>query len=305
MKTILSYPKVFHIGENYIENLFKSEVEITSKIDGSMWCYGINEDGDLVMRSKGEDLTNGIVPKMFEKAYEQSKRIYEIIKDKRDLYFYCEFMGKPKHNILEYDRIPKNNLYLFGVREGMNFVSDFNKICEYADLLDIERPHLLYQGIVNSIEDIKWLLDKDSILGKTKIEGIVVKNYEYPAILKGYIIPISMGKYVREDFKEKHKTEWHGHFTGKGRLEILLDSYKTEARWMKAIQHLKEKDQLTNSPKDIGILMKEIEQDLLEEETENIKDGLFKIFQDDFIRKSRGGFAEWYKKCLLEKSFNK
>ena len=55
LKKISSFPKIFHIGENYIENLFKGQVEITEKIDGSQYAFGIDKDGQAVRRSKGKD----------------------------------------------------------------------------------------------------------------------------------------------------------------------------------------------------------------------------------------------------------
>jgi len=302
---IQSYPKIFHIGERFIENLFKGEVEITEKVDGSLWAFGIDKKGQIVKRSKGEDLTFSDIPKMFKLANKQTERIAKILKKKKlkDIYFYSEFLSKPNHNILKYNRIPKNNLYLFGVKEGENFVSDFNKLCEYAELLEIEKPNLIYKKEIKNVKKLEKLLDNDSCLGGTKIEGIVIKNYKQPAqITENMILPISMGKYVNENFKEKHRTDWSHKFTSRGKLEILLDNYKAEARWRKGIQHLSEKDELENSPRDIGKLLIEIKKDILEEEEQNIKEELFKIFKDDILRKATKGFPEFYKKYLLEKS---
>ncbi len=200
--TISPFPKIFHIGEKFIENLFKGEVEITEKIDGSQFDFGINKDGIIVMRSKGQDLTYKDVPKMFEKAKNQVERLSSLLREKfRDVYFYCEFLSQPHHNVLKYKRIPKNNLYLFGVKKGQNFVSDFNELCKFADLLEIERPNLLYQKEVKNIKEIEKLLEKESCLGGVKIEGFVVKNYNEPSIVGSLVIPISMGKYVSEKFK--------------------------------------------------------------------------------------------------------
>ena len=42
---IQSFPKIFHIGESMIQNLFKGEVEITEKLDGSQFDFGITKDG--------------------------------------------------------------------------------------------------------------------------------------------------------------------------------------------------------------------------------------------------------------------
>lgn len=305
LKKIHSFPKIFHIGENYIENLFKGQVEITEKIDGSLWAFGIDKDGLVVRRSKGQDLTFTDVPKMFELAAEQTDRMVEILRERslEDIYFYVEYLSKPHHNILKYDRIPKNNMYLFGVMIGQNFVSNFEELCRYADILDIQRPNLLCLEVVKDVKELEVILEKSSCLGAEKIEGIVVKNYKEPAMVGSRIIPMSMGKYVREEFKERHQSEWGRNFTSKGKLETFLSGFKTEARWMKSIQHLKEKGELENAPRDIGKLIKEIRSDIIEEEKDNIKNELYKIFADDILRKATRGFPEFYKEQLLKKSF--
>ena len=86
-------------------------------------------------------------------------------------------------------------------------------------------------------------------------------------------------------------------------VAIFIESFRTEARWQKAVQHLREKEELENQPRDIGKLMKEINLDIIEEESENIKEQLYKLYIKDITRKATAGFAEWYKKQLLENAF--
>ena len=71
---------------------------------------------------------------------------------------------------------------------------------------------------------------------------------------------------------------------------------------IKAIQYLAEQGELQNDVKDIGPLMKRINQDILEEETEVIKDALYKIFHKDVLRTATSGFPQWYKDRLAFKS---
>jgi len=303
---IKSFPKIFHIGESMIQNLFKGEVEITEKIDGSQFNFGIAKDGEIVMRSHGQELTNTDVPKMFKKASEQVERIGSFLQEigTRDMYFYCEYLEKPHHNTLTYSRIPNNNLYLFGIYKDGGWVSDYEILNEWADKTEIEKPNVLYVGSIKNPEELEKYLETDSVLGNTKIEGIVVKNYNEPSMRGNFFIPISMGKYVSEKFKEKHDKGWNKK-TSKGKLELFIEGFRTEARWDKAIQHLKENDELENAPRDIAKLMKEIDRDIKEEELENIKDSLVKIVLPDINRKAKAGFAEYYKKSLMDKAFEK
>ena len=139
------------------------------------------------------------------------------------------------------------------------------------------------------------------MLGGTKIEGIVVKNYnkyfdelKHP-YLTGYW---KVGKFVREEFKEANKANWKN-IKGSP-VQILISSLKTTARWDKAVIHLKEKGELENKPQDIGNLIKEIIRDVEEEEKENIKEALYKAYQKDILNGIIRGFPEYYKLKLLE-----
>jgi len=305
MKGFSSFPKIFHIGDTYIPNLFKGKVEITEKIDGSQWVIGIDENSNFRYRSKGKEWTNTAIDNMFYEAYTQTLARENILREKfpQPVYLYMEYLKSPKHNVLKYNNIPKNNFALFGAYIKDKFIDNYEHLKEIALLLDIDIVPLLYYGeLKGTMEEINKFLETESYLGGCKIEGIVIKNYNQVAMIKNsIIIPISMGKYVSEKFKEKHKTEWKRDFTSKGKLELFIESFRTEARWNKAIQHLKEKGELECSVRDIGKLIQEIKNDLLEEEKENIKNGLYKIFVNDIVRKSTHGFPEWYKEKLVNK----
>jgi hypothetical protein len=58
---------------------------------------------------------------------------------------------------------------------------------------------------------------------------------------------------------------------------------------------------LENSPRDIGKLLKMIQEDIVEEEKETIKDFLWKEFGQEVIRGSVVGFPEYYKMKLSER----
>lgn len=77
------------------------------------------------------------------------------------------------------------------------------------------------------------------------------------------------------------------------------------ARWQKAIIHLREKGQLEDSPKDIGKLIAEIQNDVLSDSIDYIKDRLWEWAAKDIKRGCVGGFPEWYKEELLKLQFEK
>lgn len=112
------------------------------------------------------------------------------------------------------------------------------------------------------------------------------------------------GKFVSEEFKEVHRQSWAGDNPSTGDIiDNIVKGLKTQTRWDKAIQHLREAGQLSSSPKDIGPLMKEIPNDIRKECEEEIKEALFKYAWKHIGREVTRGFPEYYKQRLLEAQF--
>jgi hypothetical protein len=297
---IKAFPKIFAIGSDYIRDLFTSEVEITEKVDGSQFVFG-KVEGTLYMRSRGKQIFPEAPDKMFNEAVSYVCSIEGRIPD--NTIYYCEYLKSPKHNVLRYARTPRNHLILFGVSDHTDrFISKHSHLIDLAEDLGIEAVPVLFHGKIDNVEQIRDLLDRVSVLGEVKIEGVVAKNYTIPFLLGGQPIPLMAGKYVSEGFKEVHREKWGSEFTTRGKWEVFLESFRTEARWHKAIQHLAEGGVLENSPRDIGHLIKEIHNDVEAEEKESIKNFLWNHFKGDIQRKAVAGFPEWYKQRLLERA---
>jgi hypothetical protein len=291
-----SYPKVWQLGHPNIKELFDDEVIIQEKVDGSQVSFG-RFDGELKIRSKNKEIDlTGSIEKMFSKAVEVIKTL-----DLKDGWTYRgEYLQKSKHNTLAYERIPKNNIIIFDINTDTENYMKYDDVLIEADRIGLETVPCFSISKIDSIDKVKGLLECNSILGGTKIEGIVFKNYKK----FGRDKKVLMGKYVSEAFKEIHGKEWKRNNPGTG--DIISDigkELKTDARYEKAIQHLKESGNLTNTPKDIGLLIKEIREDIKNEASEYIKDKLYKYAIDKILRISTGGFPEWYKNRLAENQF--
>lgn len=288
-----SYPKIFALGTKYISDLLLDKVEITEKLDGSQFSFG-KINGEIKMRSKSQDLTVEYHDKMFNEAVEYIVSIQDTLPE--GVYFYCEYLKKPKHNTLAYDNIPKNHLCLFGACTTDEDFKSYPELIKYAKKLQIDVAPLIFQGGTNP-EGIKEFLKRESYLGGAEIEGVVVKAYR-PFMLGDRVIPLTAGKYVSEKFKEVHKKEWK-RGSSKSKWEVFVEGYRTEARWEKAVQHLKEQGELEEDPKDIGKLCVEVQKDIGQEEKENIKNFLWKEFGKQLMRRSVAGLPDWYKDKLL------
>lgn len=160
--------------------------------------------------------------------------------------------------------------------------------------------HHIFEGSVLSLEQIQAMIDRDSILGGTKIEGVVIKNYNLFTPDK----KVAMAKLVCEDFAERNAKAWKtSNPTQADIVQGIIASLRTEARWRKAVQHLREAGALTDSPKDIGALIKEAQADILKEERDWIAGQLVNHFLPQIIRGSIGGLPEWYKQELAKSAF--
>lgn len=291
-----SYPKIYNMGHSAIKDLFLDEVIIEEKVDGSQFSFGLKA-GELFCRSQNKEQYPESTDKMFKLAVEKVQAIRDKLME--EWVYRGEYLSKPKHNTLCYSRVPKNNIIIFDIDKG---IEDYSKAKEVeAAYLGFETVPLLFKGKVDGYDEFVKFLENDSILGGSKIEGVVVKNYHR----FGRDGKCLMGKFVSTMFKEKHQKDWKVRNPSKlDIIELLASSLKTDARWEKGIQHLRELGELTNTPKDIGALIKTVQKDILEEEEEFIKEKIFEWAKKILLKKCTTGLPEWYKDKLLKEQFN-
>jgi len=298
-----SYPKIYSVGHRAVRDLTNHKVAVQEKVDGSQFSFGVfetPEGPELLIRSKGRVIPPGTSDGNFNAAIATVERLNEEGKLCLGFTYRGEVLSKPKHNALTYDRVPDGNIILFDVNRDEEAWEHPQDVQVFASNLGLECVPTFHIGIVN-LEDIQGFMEKTSCLGGQKIEGVVLKPIDPLFGVDGKRL---MAKHVSEAFKEVHRKDWKTSNPLKG--EILLEigqSLRTEARWRKAIQHLRDDGLLTDSPKDIGPLIKELSKDFIDEEEEYIKDKLFKWAIKNIKRQVVAGFPEWYKEQLLESQF--
>lgn len=294
---IHSYPSVFHIGHKMIDGLFSGPVVIEEKVDGSQFSFGV-VGGELMARSKGKQLILDAPEKMFTRAVETVRELAPLLRP--DWVYRGEYLEKPKHNTLAYDRVPQKHIIGFDICPGLEeYLSPGEKRAEFARL-GLECVPALYVGVVDGLDMFNGFLERVSVLGGSKIEGVVVKNYSLFTAEK----KVALGKYVREGFKELNSGEWKKSNPAPSDLiETLIERYTTPARWAKAVQHLRENGMLDGSPRDIGMLMVEVPSDIEKECSDEIKELLYKHFWPKIRRGVTNGLPEWYKQELARRAF--
>ena len=294
---ISSYSKIHQSGHRETQGMRGQEVQIEEKIDGSQFSFMY--DGQLHFRSRNQSIDPDCPPKLFSKAVEYIKE------HKMELmpgYVYRgECVTSPRHNTLEYDHCPKGYVVIFDLEKKNGSCDYFNSLYRaYTSSYLFDVTPVLWKGNYDDVtsELIEELLDRESILGGTKVEGVVIKCYEKLDCQD----KVLMCKYVSDRFKEKHQ----GNKFNPKRSDIVSAigaELCTEARWEKAIQHLREDGRLTHTPMDIGLLIRELHEDTIEEEGDWIKDKLFKHFWKYIAREIQKGFPEYYKRKLMLNTF--
>ncbi len=332
---MLKYPKVYDAMSNIMQNcgLLEGKIVVSEKYDGSQFRIEVDREGTIRVGSKkvdelaiieGDELTILKEQKMFLTAIQ---RVYELRENIRktlnkyffnkeplltEVYLFAEYLERQKHNVLVYGRVPKNNLVLFDiilVSNGMvrKVEKDDDGVWykhKVADEIGIEKEWIMYEGEWKE-GMLKEFLNKESSLGKEKVEGIIIKNYNktYPVDMlstKSYFGFHLVGKWVREDFKEKLNKEWNV----KKKMESMqgiIEALLTEARLNKAIQHLKEEGKIQNEKRDLAHLIPEFIEDIIDEERQWIEKQLWKVFEREFRLKAQRFVVKKYLE-RLEKS---
>ncbi len=290
-----SYASIYNIGHRAVEDMLKLPVLVEEKVDGSQFSFG-RFNGELKVRSKGQELIPDAPEKMFAIAVEQVSKL-----DLHDGWTYRgEYLQKPKHNTLCYERVPDKHVIVFDINTNEECYLSYPEKAAEAARIGLECVPMLYEGIVTN-DKLHELLNTDSVLGNTKIEGVVLKQYE----LFGPDKKVLFAKFVSEAFKEKHIKAWKTSNPGcKDIIENLVDQLRTEARWRKSVQHLRELGELENSPRDIGKLLKAIGQDVHTEESDWIKEQVFKWAWPQIQRKITHGMPDWYKQLIAEEQLS-
>lgn len=295
---ICTYPSIYAIGHKAAADILLGDYTVEEKIDGSQFSAMVDHEGNLHCRSKGALINIDESPKLFAPAVNTMKELIGLLVP--NTVYRGEAICKNKHNVLEYGRVPSGGLILYDIDDNLS--TFYNREAKEAEAkrLGLEVvPAFDYK--ITSIDDIKEFIKRESCLGKSEMEGIVIKNYDRFTIDK----KVMMAKYVSEAFKERHMKDWKSSNPSSiGIIENIITALRTEARWNKAIQHLRDDGRLLDDPKDIGPLMKELSVDTLKEEAEFIKEKLFEYAWPKVAQGVQKGFAQYYKEQLATNGIN-
>ena len=218
-----------------------------------------------------------------------------------------EAITSPKHNVLNYGRVPAGCFAIWDL-----FCADINDYKHHDDHktfaleLEVEFAPAYYDGCpkaFRSVEALEEFMSRESILGGP-IEGIVIKR-------PGHLIGDKpcMGKFVSGSFREKHTDGGNPKIKNFSDFDTMLMTqvslFRTDARYDKAIAHLRDQDKLSYEMKDMPLLINELLEDFKEECKEEILEDIW----NRKIVKMAGkilpaGLAPYYKKYLAQRIEN-
>jgi len=303
--SIPRYSKILNLGAPYTQNALVGDVIIQEKIDGSQLRWGFDKEGEFHVGSKGREIYSDNQEGVFALAFKHLHKLQVESENRKNTWFYGEYLQKPKHNCLKYDKVPLNNIVLFDCRFHDEWM-DRDSLGRMAACWDIDLiPEVFTGNVLDECADSdktpsEWLRElahaTNSYLGGVTAEGLVIKNYNQLIELGGEIRNLHT-KFVRAEFREKNMKANPSRKEG---IDDVILSLRSENRWEKAIQHLRDDGKLKDDVTDIGNIIKEVHRDLLEEEGEALKERIWEKYRKYVMSTVVRGFPDYYKDKLME-----
>lgn len=154
-------------GRDFLDKLFDGFVTINEKLDASAFAFEKNKNGTLDFYKRNTDIPISMVDRtlvqLYEKPIAHIQSLQENVMNAIPVgwRFGMEYFIDEKPQTISYDRVPKNNLVLSYIHIKNNFgklvrtVQDEEDLNKWADLLEIERSPIIFQGKLDNDQKIK------------------------------------------------------------------------------------------------------------------------------------------------------
>ena len=147
-------------GKDFLGGLLNKTVIVNEKMDGAFFGAQKNEEtGGFRFFKRNAEIT--YVDRVLSRYYEPAIRHFENLgadvvgQIPANYHFGMEWFTSPKAQTIAYDRLPKNGLILSYIHvlgkdgETVETIQDKDTLDGWADLLDIERPPIVFQGTLS------------------------------------------------------------------------------------------------------------------------------------------------------------
>ena len=216
MSVLAKYPRTYHlpwsegmtsddklIPSNKLETFVGKEVVVTEKMDGE--CTTLYHD---YMHARSLDSRHNF-------SRDWVKKMHSVIRF--DLPEGWRFVGEnlwAEHSIRYEDGVLDGYFYLFAIFDEDGTIIDFDEMMEFAEILDLPVPKVLYRGIYDE-KAIKEIADK---MDKTKHEGYVMRLKESIRQNDEGEFMDGVAKFVRADHVADSAEHWLSNIQQNGKL---------------------------------------------------------------------------------------
>lgn len=220
MSTLAKYPRTYHlpwsegmtsddklIPSSKLNNFVGKEVVVTEKMDGE--CTTLYHD---YMHARSLDSRHNF-------SRDWVKKMHSVIRF--DLPEGWRFVGEnlwAEHSIRYEDGVLDGYFYLFAIFDEDGTIIDFDEMMEFAEILDLPVPKVLYRGIYDE-KAIKEIADK---MDKTKHEGYVMRLKDaIPQNDEGEFMN-GVAKFVRSGHVDDNAEHWLSNIKQNGKLSYNI-----------------------------------------------------------------------------------
>ena len=220
MSILVKYPRTYHlpwsegmtsddklIPSSKLNNFVGKEVVVTEKMDGE--CTTLYHD---YMHARSLDSRHNF-------SRDWVKKMHSVIRF--DLPEGWRFVGEnlwAEHSIRYEDGVLNGYFYLFAIFDENGTIIDFDEMMEFAEILDLPVPKVLYKGIYDE-KAIKEIADK---MDKTKHEGYVMRLKDaIPQSDEGEFMD-GVAKFVRFGHVDDNAEHWLSNIKQNGKLSYNI-----------------------------------------------------------------------------------
>jgi hypothetical protein len=224
--------------------------------------------------------------------------------------YHGEIVARKRHNVVEYDRVPRFNFILYDFQTASGAYQSHNIMIKEAKRIGFEHVPILWDNAVQGDENVlpdqkiaeiislmetgQW----SSYLGGQP-EGVVLKHSHY---LKKNKTTATKFKSVCKIFKEQQivKKEKALPLEPNDLIKEIVSWYPQEAWWRKAYQRLRddgvvhEGDDIEQRRRDFGKIVEQIKSDFTQEHGDQIKELLWAALGPLILKSVTSGASQWY-----------
>lgn len=177
-------------GKDFVDRMFDKYVTVNEKIDAA--AFGVEKDsfsGELKFYKRNTDIPISLIDRTLMRYYEKAIRHFKdlspevIAKLPAGWRFGMEYFVTKQPQVISYDRLPKNGLVMSYIHvknkagKLVRTIQDKEELNQWADLLDVERSPVIFQGHLTHDQKIKIMdfvmTPFEELVGKFKTKSFV------------------------------------------------------------------------------------------------------------------------------------